>query len=142
MLFGIYAGSDPFSTGYDLLVASILCFDQLQDYIISLFASSEPMQSGSMNARRVARSNLNWTGDKVALVELSYAIYESGYCDDGEATVLDIIKQFELSFNVSLKSHARTWLAIRRRKSDKPSFMEKLLQAFRRQVEKSFRKNL
>jgi len=120
---------DALSTGYDCLVACTLAFDRLIETVKEMLAA--PGTSGHVPAASIP-GKTTWTDDKVGLVELAYSIVEKGSCNNGKATLAAVIAALQLAFNVSIGQYSRTWIAIRRRKSDRPSFLEKLLQCFKR----------
>jgi len=121
---------DQWSTGYDTLVACILAFERLVDYI-------KERQSPPQPSAAAVYVPLNWTGEKVDFVELCYSLAESGALNSGAATLHDIFNVLGAAFNIHIKDYARKWLDIRARKSDKPSFIEKLVGYFKKAREKS-----
>ncbi len=133
---GIYfASTDPFTTGYDLLLAHLLVNDQLKEYL------EEQLDSLALEMlppfhHNDSRPLLKWTDDIIGLVELAYTLVEKGCCNDGKATLVQVIAALGKAFNTDLKGYRRYWIDIRRRKTGKPSFMEKLLQYFKRRLDR------
>ena len=127
----IYSYADSFSTGYDLMVSTILAYDRLQEYLKDLLASPDSGLRLHMAALE-STSTVLWTGEKVDLVQLGYALAETGCCNNGKANVRDIIAALEIAFNTDLRYYARYMIDIRRRKSDKPSFIDTLIAAYKR----------
>jgi hypothetical protein len=129
-----YIKGDELSTGYDLLVASMLAFEKLIEYLREQLAAP----AESHHPASVAKpGELNWTDEKVGLVEMAYSIVEKGSCNHGNATITAVIAALETAFNIDLRNHYRIWIAIRRRKTERLSFMEKLLNCFKARLQKA-----
>lgn len=69
---------------------------------------------------------LNWTGSKVALVELLYALHSGGYFNNGAYVLKEVVAYFESVFNVDLGQYHRVFIEIKARKSDKARFINVL----------------
>ncbi len=67
-----------------------------------------------------------WTGSKVALVELIYALHAEGVFNNGSSDLKDVAEFFEHTLNVDLGQFHRTFLEIRMRKSDRTKFLNSL----------------
>lgn len=79
--------------------------------------------------------NLQWTNDKINLVEVGYSLYASKVINDGKASIKDIMEGLGILFNLKIKTKDiyRDYQSIRDRKnSDRTPFIshmgEKLLQ--------------
>ncbi|KAH0536071.1 hypothetical protein FGG08_007020 [Glutinoglossum americanum] len=132
----LYIKGDQCSTGYDLLVACILAFERLVDYLKEHLSPAQPPRPPQLSAAAL-QVLLNWTAEKVDFVELCYSLAESGALNNGEATLHDIFTMLGATFNIHIKDYARKWIDIRARKSDKPSFIEKLVGFFKKARDKS-----
>lgn len=44
----------------------------------------------------------NWTGSKVALIELLYALHTEGVFNNGASDLKDVVEYFETTFNIDL----------------------------------------
>ncbi len=121
--------TDPeFSTSYCQVVAHVQAFSLFSEYVERKKNSSFP---------GFAVSNLRWTENKVALVELIYALQSSGAISDGRADVKEICRQFEMIFNFSAGDIYRTFLSIKLRKSDRTRFIDSLSTTLRQRLEAS-----
>ncbi len=71
--------------------------------------------------------NLQWTGTKVALVELTYALHNNKVLNNGNTSLNECIKAIENFFNIEIRQHNRIFLEIRNRKTiQKTSFLNNL----------------
>ena len=78
-----YFERDPnFSTGYDLKVAKILANDMMCIYLnAELNKENQSISSQFVSALPV---NIQWTGSKVAFIELMYAVNITGSINNGK----------------------------------------------------------
>jgi len=53
--------------------------------------NKEPMEKSQLNHNL----RLNWTGSKVALIELLYALHSEGVFNNGAADLKDLVEYFE-----------------------------------------------
>ncbi|WP_430393710.1 RteC domain-containing protein [Chryseobacterium profundimaris] len=67
-------------------------------------------------------TKLSWTGSKVALIELVYALQTEGVFNNGNADLKEIIENFEQIFSIDLGQFNRVFLVIRIRKSSPTKF--------------------
>lgn len=79
----------------------------------------------------------NWTGSKVALVELLYALHTEGVFNNGTSDLKDIAEYFENIFNIDLGQYHRAFLEIRMRKSDQTKFLNSLKETLIKRMEKT-----
>lgn len=68
-----------------------------------------------------------WTGTKIALVELGYAIYAACVLNNGKADIKEIMTYLEAFFNIDLGDYYRTYITIKDRKKDRTSFLSSLI---------------
>lgn len=103
-----------FSTSYDLVLAKILGHTRtiiyLQDYLLSNVGEI-PSKAGTKP------SSLKWTGAKIDLVELVYALQSSGLINNGQAGLNELSKKMETLFGIELGDIYRSFLEIRTRKT-------------------------
>lgn len=69
-------------------------------------------------------STLKWTGAKVDLVELVYALHSSGIINNGRADLKEIAQAFENIFQTTLGDYYRTFLEIRMRKNNQTKLLD------------------
>ncbi|WP_163407904.1 RteC domain-containing protein [Flavobacterium ajazii] len=114
-----------FATSHDFKVAKILAHDLVQVYLESklLEINSNGIIEKSQRNHNVKQT---WTGSKVALIELLYALQSKGTFNNGTSDLKDIAEYFEMVFDIDLGQYRRTFLEIRARKSDRTKFIDNL----------------
>jgi len=111
-----------FSTSHDYKVARILANDTIKIYLETEISKLENKE----NPNKVAipfRKTQKWTGSKVALVELIYALHTEGVFNNGASELKEVTTFFEAAFDVDLGQFNRTFLEIRTRKSERTKFL-------------------
>ncbi|MCL9806968.1 RteC domain-containing protein [Flavobacterium amniphilum] len=111
-----------FSTSHDFKVAKILANDLIQLYLENQLIMIESKDT-SEKTQRKPNIKLTWTGSKVSLIELLYALNSEGVFNNGTADLKDIAEYFEYIFEVDLGQYRRTFHEIRARKTDKTKFI-------------------
>lgn len=122
---------DPeFSTPADYLFAKFIAMERLQDFIINLeYSQSERTVSSVTPA-------LQWTGDKINLVELAYGLYDTAQVGDGETSIAEIVAWLEQSFGLKLSRYFQMFSEIKRRKSvSKSRFLEHMAEMLNRHID-------
>ena len=114
-----------FATSHDFKVATILANDLIQLYIENQLVAIEKKETLE-NSQHEPNIKMAWTGSKVALTELLYALHTEGVFNNGAADLKDIAEYFEHTFNIDLGQYRRAFLEIRARKSDKTKFLTTL----------------
>ena len=112
-----------FSTSHDYKVAQILANDKIKNYLENEIAKLKE-DIKIINPPR--RKTQKWTGSKVALVELIYALHAEGIFNYGKTELKEIANAFETAFEVDLGQFNRKFLEIRARKSDRAKFLNGL----------------
>ena len=70
---------------------------------------------------------LNWTGSKIDLVELIYALHHSKIINTGNIDLKEILLSFSTFFNIELDDSVyRTFHDIKNRKTIKTRFLNKI----------------
>jgi hypothetical protein len=106
-----------FTTHYDYIVACFQASERLRDYLIKKLM----LQNGVKPAKIMMpdeRGTLHWTGQKVFLVELVYALHVSGQINNGTISLTEIAHQVEGFFHMDLGNVFRTFQEMRQRKKD------------------------
>ncbi|WP_395062206.1 RteC domain-containing protein [Flavobacterium sp.] len=112
-----------FATSHDFKVAKIIAIEKIQDYIESKLKNSTNTETTIKSKTKI----LNWTGSKVALVELIYALQTQGVINNGKLSLTEIAFQFETIFNLEIGQFHRIFIEIRNRKTiEKTSFLDTL----------------
>lgn len=105
-----------FTTHYDYIVARIQANERLQLYLLRSLRNLENVHMG--NDESPIRKSLIWTGSKVHLIELAYALCESKQINGGTTGVIEIAERLEELFQLKLGSVYRTFQEMRQRKKD------------------------
>ena len=105
-----------FTTHYDYIVARLQANERLRLYLCQELRKLESGRSGSDETH--SGKSLVWTGSKVHLIELAYALCESGQINGGTTGVVEIAERLEELFQLKLGSVYRTFQEIRQRKKD------------------------
>lgn len=114
-----------FATSHDFKVAKILANDLLRLYLEDQLVT---LEHGTVQnfSQRNPNAKLNWTGSKVALTELIYALQTEGVFNNGSADLKDIAEYFSEIFNIEIGQYRRTFLEIRVRKDERAKFISSL----------------
>lgn len=123
-----------FSTSHDFKVAKIMAHDLIQVYLedkLLMIENREAKDKSQVNHKL----KQNWTGSKVALIELLYALHTEGVFNNGASDLKDIAEYFENIFNIDLGQYHRAFLEIRMRKSDQTKFLNSLKEKLVKRME-------
>lgn len=114
-----------FSTSHDYKISMILANDLLQVYLEAKLAELE-MKDPKLKSEVDPKAEIIWTGSKVALIELLYALHSEPVLNYGKAELRQIASTLEKAFNVDLGQYHRTFLELRMRKSTRTKFLNSL----------------
>ena len=123
-----------FSTSHDFKVAKIMAHDLIQVYLedkLLMLENKEPKEKSQVNPK----VKQTWTGSKVALIELLYALHTEGVFNNGASDLKDVAEYFENVFNIDLGQYHRAFLEIRMRKSDQTKFLNALKEKLVKRME-------
>lgn len=113
--------SEKFFAWKDHTFSNIMANDMLIEYI-----NRELEKLTHPDAKAVKKPSLRWTGSKIDLYELIYAIYLEGSVNRGKATIIDLVRAFEWMFNVGLEKEIyKTQNALTQR-TDPVTFLTRL----------------
>lgn len=126
MLDGVYFQADHrFTTSHDYKVARMLANDTLK-----IFLEEQIVKIGKKTLKREPLDQLlkspKWTGSKVELIELIYALHTEGVFNNGKLGLKEITSFFESTFSIDLGQFNRVFLEIRNRKSERTKFLNTL----------------
>lgn len=120
-----FQADNHFNTSHDYKVACILANDEikkfLEEQIEKLGRKAITIQSPSPLSK-----GPKWTGSKVELIELIYALHTEGVFNNGATGLKEVTTFFESSFNIDLGQFNRVFLEIRNRKSERTKFLNTL----------------
>lgn len=130
-----YQSDYDFTTSHDFIVARIIANDELQKY----FEKGRSKDAKITNEYTHQKQNIiKWTGSKVALVELLYAMHASQVINNGQVSLKSIAQTAETVFNIDLGQFSRIFLEIKSRKSiERTSFLNALKNNLERKIEES-----
>ena len=129
-----FEADHSFSTSHDFKVAKIMAHDLIQVYLedkLLIMENKEPREKSQVNHKL----KQNWTGSKVALLELLYALHTEGVFNNGTSDLKDVAEYFETVFNIDLGQYHRTFLEIRMRKSEQTKFLNSLKEKLVKRME-------
>jgi hypothetical protein len=127
---------DPeFSTSCDYLFSKIKAYELLQDYLINALQKLDPSLNSISSDEKVT-PELKWTGDKVNLVEVIYALYFTGQLNNGNADVAVIIRFMEKHLQIDLSRAYRDFIDIRNRKVSSPTrYIDQMRESIHKRVD-------
>jgi hypothetical protein len=124
------------STGYDLILARYLAYSKLSEFLLSEIKRFErddkntPLGEGGVF--------FEWTGFKIELVELMYALQAVGSVNNNQISITEIATAFQKIFQVELGDYFHTFSEIKNRKNP-ALFLDNLRKALLRKIdEKDF----
>lgn len=120
-----YIDRDPnFSTYCDLKISEIMAHELLESYLVNEIERIKN-GDGDDNYSKTTRADLIWTGPKIDLIELIYALHEIGHLNSGKKSLKATTNAFEVIFGIELDNVSRGMYDLRIR--EKPSkFLDEL----------------
>lgn len=128
---------DQFSTSHDHTVAAIMANDLMSVYIKQELTHLENQNNQQGMNTEVSCPSLKWTGKKIALIELVYALSTSGVLNHGQADLSQITELFQKMFGVELGDYYRKFLEIRMRKTGRTKFLDQLRENLIRRMDEA-----
>ncbi|MFD0762761.1 RteC domain-containing protein [Lutibacter aestuarii] len=121
---------DPeFTTSHDYLVSKIIAHDLLIAFFSNELKILKNKKSNDVVIEEVKPAilrDLNWTGTKTDLVELIFALKESGVLRNGRAELKKIKNVIELLFEIELGNIYKVFEQIKAREKDQTKFIDSL----------------
>lgn len=130
---------DQFCTMHDYTFSLIRANEEFCLYLqqqINTLDIFETIGSSDPSVKQI-KSSLNWTGSKLALVELVYALHYSGMINGGLAGIKDLADMFQTVFNIDLKEYYRAWLVIRQRKKERTTLLDHMKTTLLRKMDEA-----
>jgi len=122
-----------FSTCYDYKAACLLAYDKLTIYLKNKIKNINEQEDDSFIINDPLPL-LQWTGTKIALVELIYALQASGCINNGNASIKDVKEKFEKIFEIELDDCYRLFLEIKAR-NNSTKFIDKLCEELNKKID-------
>lgn len=129
----VYETDPEFSTSHDFKISTILANDLLQVYLENELNKLDFQTIDRPNSL-IPKNMVSWTGSKVALIELMYALHTSGQFNNGQADVKAIAAYFEKIFDIELGNYYRVYLEMKIRQSP-TKFIDSLSYSLQRRIE-------
>ena len=114
-----------FTTSTDYKVARILANNEIEKFLEERIEKLEQKAIRGKQPSPITKKQ-KWTGSKVELIELIYALHTEGVFNNGASGLKEITNFFETVFNIELGQFHRVFLEIRSRKSDRTKFLNTL----------------
>lgn len=115
-----------FTTIYDQKLAKIFAFKKVSEFLKTSINQLETNEAISVENELTNKNQIRWTGPKVALVELLYALQSSGSFNNGTVDLKELANHFQSYFNVDLGNYYRMFQDMRIRKINRTTFLDLL----------------
>ena len=124
------------STGYDLILARYLAYNRFSEFLLSEIKRFESVDKNTpLGGGGVF---LEWTGSKIELIELMYAIWAKGSINNNMISISELATAFQKMFQVELGEFFHTFSEIKNRKN-RTLFIDNLRKALNNKIdEKDF----
>lgn len=129
----VYEFDHDFCTSHDFKVSTILANDLLQVHLENELMKLD-YQSIGKSSELIPKDMMRWTGNKVALIELMYALHQSGSFNNGQTDIKGMAAYFEKVFDIELGNYYRTWLELKIRQNP-TKFLDALTDSLIRRIE-------
>jgi hypothetical protein len=125
--------SDPrLSTCYDYKVAKIKAFEELVKYLESQIIA---LKNKCLIQDDSQKLKLNWTGNKIDLIELVYALHLQKVFNGGNADIKEISSYIGKMFNTEIEENIyRSFLDLKTRKSGHTKFLDSLSESLNQKI--------
>lgn len=131
-----YCVDDGFSTSHDFITAKIFAHKLLIERLHNeLKALENPHQLPEPQAQ--LSFQLQWTGNKVDLTELIYALHETGVINNGNIDIKDLVHAFENFLNIILGNYYHSYSEMKSRKINRTKFLERITKNLLRRMDQA-----
>ena len=118
---------EKFTTTHDTTYANFIANSMLIKYLNGeIVRVQKNIDTEMVSNSNTQSSNLFWTGNKVDLVELIYALHAASVINRGKVGINEIASIFQSIFNIEIGGYYRIYLEIRLRKMNKTKFLDTL----------------
>lgn len=125
-----YMIDEHFCSSHDHTVAFIQAYDILSIYLKKELAKLEIKSGKNDNILKeeddITRPKLFWTGTKISLIEMLYAIHSTGAVNNGTVDIMLAVKFMERMFHIDLGDPYHAFIEIRSRTKDRTKFIDLL----------------
>lgn len=123
---------DDFTTSLDSIFSKFMAYELL----IKHLQNEIDKLSLRVPNENILVSNLTWTGPKVGLIELIYAMAETKVINNGNIDIKEIASTFEKLFKIDLGDFYRSFMEIRQRKRNNTKFLDLLRLNLKKRIDK------
>lgn len=127
-----FQGDEMFSTACDYKLSKIIANERFQEYLLQ---QSLKLDSPSNSNNE---SPIVWTSNQTDLVELIYALVETGAFNNGNVEIKHLMDYFQNIFQIDLRYYYRKYTDITNRKKERTAFLDKLKTALIRRMEEKY----
>lgn len=126
--------SDPrLSTCYDYKVAKIKAFDELEKYLENQISALK--NKNISHSEQFEMPKINWTGSKIDLIELVYALHLQKVFNGGNTDIKEISAYIGKMFNIEIEENIyRNYLDLKTRKSGHTKFLDSLSEILNKKI--------
>ena len=111
-----------FNTPKDVLSAQFTAYFMYIEYLKKkMFRTCEVAKESNLE-----KHHLKWTGNKIDLIELIYALQASGRIQGGSSEIKQVANACEELFQIDLGNYYRKYLEIKSRKIERTKFLDNL----------------
>lgn len=119
------------STSHDYNVAIILAHDR-----IAIYLENKIDQLKNNNQSIQLNSQITWTGNRIDLIEIIYALQTQKVFNYGNADIKELARCFGQMFNIDIDENIyRNYLDIKNRKNNRTKFLNSLSQNLNKRLE-------
>lgn len=128
-----YLLDENFFTWHDHTFSTIMANEMLIEYIQK---EMEKLDNPISEAKTHPKFPFQWTGNKIDLIEMLYALHLSKAVNDGNTKINDFAEVFSLVFNIDLRKDIyRFFTDIQKRKIDQTKFLDYLRATLQRKID-------
>lgn len=127
---------DPkFSTGFDYKVAKILANEMLRIYLNKRLQNIGKEKYLEASRVKYLKHPINFTGKKVALIEIGYSLAAAGDINHGNIEIKELMDYIGAAFNVDLGDYYAAYIAMKGRKKDRTAYLNRLIEALTKKMD-------
>jgi hypothetical protein len=124
-----------FSTGYDLIIARYLAYEKYAFFLQNELNLNEfGSKTTTLGEGGCFSQTLQWTGSKIELIELMYALQSKGSINNSQIKIKELAAMFEKIFQVDFGDYFHTFSEIKNRRNP-TLFIDNLRKALMNKIE-------
>lgn len=124
---------EEFFTWHDHTFSTIRANEMLVDYIRK---EMDRLENLGLENLESFKSTLRWTGNKIDLAEILYALHFSDAINDGNTTIKELTETFGFILNVDMKKDIyKYYMEIKQRMIEKAKFLDYLKAILKRRID-------